>query len=71
MGLAELPQHHQELVLCLHADAVLADEKRYQDPITQQWVSTELKHLDRGYCCRCDCRHCPYGYQPDADQLDT
>lgn len=23
-------------------------------------VFTEKHHLARGYCCKCDCRHCPY-----------
>lgn len=25
-------------------------------------VFTEKYHLERGYCCRSGCRHCPYGY---------
>ena len=25
-------------------------------------VFTELNHIQRGYCCKSDCRHCPYGY---------
>ncbi len=27
-------------------------------------VFTEKYHLKRGYCCRSNCRHCPYGYDP-------
>jgi hypothetical protein len=23
-------------------------------------VYTEAYHLDRGYCCKSDCRHCPW-----------
>lgn len=23
---------------------------------------TEKYHLERGYCCKSGCRHCPYGY---------
>jgi hypothetical protein len=57
----------RETVLALHAKAVAAGDKKYQDPFSDKLVSTEVKHLDRGYCCRCDCRHCPYGYQPDPD----
>ena len=25
---------------------------------------TEKHHLKRGYCCKSNCRHCPYGYDP-------
>lgn len=25
-------------------------------------VFTEQYHLKRGYCCKSNCRHCPYGY---------
>jgi hypothetical protein len=27
-------------------------------------VFTEKYHLKRGYCCKNNCRHCPYGYNP-------
>lgn len=26
-------------------------------------VFTEKYHLDRGYCCKNGCRHCPFGYR--------
>ncbi len=25
-------------------------------------VFTEKYHLERGYCCKSGCRHCPYGF---------
>ena len=25
-------------------------------------VFTELNHIQRGYCCESDCRHCAYGF---------
>lgn len=25
-------------------------------------VFTEKYHLNRGYCCKNGCKHCPYGY---------
>ena len=25
-------------------------------------IFTEKYHLDRGYCCKSKCKHCPYGY---------
>ena len=27
-------------------------------------VFTEKYHLKRGYCCKSNCKHCPYGYNP-------
>lgn len=27
------------------------------------YVFTEKYHLDRGYCCKSGCRHCPYGFK--------
>jgi hypothetical protein len=26
-------------------------------------VFTEAYHLKKGYCCKNNCRHCPYGYK--------
>jgi hypothetical protein len=28
-------------------------------------VFTEAYHLQRGYCCKNGCRHCPYGFNKD------
>ena len=25
---------------------------------------TETYQLKRGYCCKSNCKHCPYGYNP-------
>ena len=25
-------------------------------------VFTEKYHLERGFCCKNNCKHCPYGY---------
>ena len=30
-------------------------------------VFTEKYHLEKGYCCKNKCRHCPYGKKPSAD----
>jgi len=32
-------------------------------------VFTEQYLLRRGYCCKNNCRHCPYGYDPKTDRL--
>ena len=24
--------------------------------------------LNRGFCCKSGCRHCPYGYSPDVSE---
>ena len=32
-------------------------------------VFTREYHLQRGYCCKSGCRHCPYGFHEEkADQ---
>lgn len=46
----------------IHADAIRRGEHSYIDPKTGFLVFTELFLLERGYCCRAGCRHCPYGY---------
>ncbi len=30
---------------------------------------TEKYHLDRGYCCRSGCRHCPYGFDKKTGNI--
>ena len=32
-------------------------------------VFTEQYHLKRGYCCKSDCKHCPYGYDINTDSI--
>jgi hypothetical protein len=27
-------------------------------------VFTRTYHLKRGYCCKNNCRHCPFGFDP-------
>ncbi len=34
------------------------------------FVFTEKYHLDRGYCCKNGCKHCPYGFIKDKDSKD-
>jgi 2-iminoacetate synthase ThiH len=40
-------------------------------------VFTEKYHLNRGYCCKNGCRHCPYGFnskqkiKTEPDKTDT
>lgn len=33
-------------------------------------VFTEKYHLKRGHCCRCGCKHCPYGYNKKTGKND-
>jgi Family of unknown function (DUF5522) len=33
-----------------------------------RWVFTAKFLLNRGYCCRSGCRHCPYGYIRQKEQ---
>jgi hypothetical protein len=30
------------------------------------YVFTSIYLLNRGYCCKYGCRHCPYGYEKPA-----
>ncbi len=32
-------------------------------------IFTERYHLKRGYCCKSNCKHCPYGYNPAKDSF--
>ncbi|KAF2519861.1 hypothetical protein E0W68_01120 [Flavobacterium salilacus subsp. salilacus] len=32
-------------------------------------VFTEKYHLQRGYCCKSGCRHCPYGYDKKTGEF--
>ncbi len=32
------------------------------------WVFTAKFLLNRGYCCRSGCRHCPYGFVKEEDK---
>ena len=32
-------------------------------------VFTEKYHLERGYCCKSGCRHCPYGYDKKTGEF--
>lgn len=33
-------------------------------------VFTEKYHLNRGYCCKNGCRHCPYGFKKGKESID-
>jgi len=32
-------------------------------------VFTAQYHLKRGYCCKSDCKHCPFGYNVKTDNF--
>jgi len=34
-------------------------------------VFTEKYHLQRGYCCKSACKHCPYGYEVKTNSLTS
>ena len=51
---------HKNQLQKLHDEACKRGEHVYIDPETGYFVFTELKHLERGYCCDSGCRHCPY-----------
>jgi hypothetical protein len=52
----------------LHDEAVRRAEHSYIDPQTGYLVFTELYHLARGFCCRSNCRHCPYDLQAECKE---
>ncbi len=31
-------------------------------------VFTEIYHLRRGYCCKSNCRHCPYDFKKNNEK---
>jgi hypothetical protein len=48
---------------------MLPGEHYYYD----EWgrmVFTARFLLERGYCCKNGCRHCPYGYGPEGKRRD-
>jgi hypothetical protein len=55
------PSHarYQE-ILEAHAGALRRGSMTYIDPATGLSVLTAGYLRDRGNCCHCDCRHCPY-----------
>jgi len=46
----------------LHKEACERNDRFYIDPITGYQVMTEVAHKNRGRCCGCGCRHCPYSH---------
>lgn len=55
-----MPENNFQII---HSKAVANGERVYTDPATGYRVITELGHLDRGSCCGCGCRHCPYAHE--------
>ncbi|CUI15238.1 cobalamin adenosyltransferase, putative [Bodo saltans] len=45
-----------------HKAAVAAGEETYTDPKSGLTVFTRVAHINKGRCCGCKCRHCPYGH---------
>ncbi|MFN8615270.1 MAG: DUF5522 domain-containing protein [Vampirovibrionales bacterium] len=68
MRLQDMTEEQRTFILKTHQQACALGQLTYLDPLENpteaRWVSTEIKHLQRGYCCRSACRHCPYGYSP-------
>jgi hypothetical protein len=47
-------------------DELIFGEDYYTE--SGKWVFTAKYLLERGYCCRSGCRHCPYGYVKETEQ---
>lgn len=46
--------------MAAHDEAVEAGQSGYLDPGSGLFVMTAVYLHDRGWCCDCGCRHCPY-----------
>ncbi len=44
----------------IHSEACEAQSDFYIDPVTGYQVMTSYFLKNRGYCCKNNCRHCPY-----------
>lgn len=44
-----------------------AKEKQWYYTPEGTFVFTEQYHLNRGYCCKNGCLHCPYGFKANRD----
>lgn len=47
-------------ILAAHDEARAAGRIGYPDPATGRFVVCANYLADRGWCCGCGCRHCPY-----------
>ncbi len=59
------PSHpHYGDILAAHQTAVAAGQPGYLDPGTGLFVLTAVALAERGSCCGCGCRHCPFPLVP-------
>jgi len=56
----QLSPEQRELIRRAHQEAMSQGAAAYTDPVTGESVFTAAHHIERGYCCDCACRHCPY-----------
>jgi hypothetical protein len=42
----------------------------YKDELGR-FVFTDHYHLERGYCCKSGCRHCPFGFDDNEKPSDS
>ena len=57
--------------VAVHDAANAAQERQYRDPETGYRVFTEYGLRQRGECCGCGCRHCPWGHEAVPPALRT
>ena len=50
----------------IHQLACENKQDSYIDPETGYYVLTSYYLKTRGHCCTNSCRHCPYGFHPEA-----
>jgi len=46
--------------MAAHEEALQTGQAGYLDPPSGLFVMTSRYLRDRGHCCDCQCRHCPY-----------
>ena len=57
------PEEHTLSIDELHSAAYARGDRTYDDPSTGYSVFTAIALEERGTCCGCSCRHCPYGHE--------
>lgn len=44
----------------------LVEGEHYYINEAGNWVFTAAYHIQRGYCCKNACKHCPYGFSKSS-----
>lgn len=47
------------------------DKEDYYNSEEGYIIFTEKYHLKRGYCCKNNCKHCPYGFDIKTGEIKS